>query len=326
MQIVLNKSFFKRTPILKGKFIIITVAGLLLLSLLVALIQLALPLNYSQQIVILNYHRVSDKLTNPWDAAETVTPQQFRNHLLFLKQHGFHVLALDDALKILQNRQKAILPNSIVITFDDGDRTYAENALPILKEFQYPSTEFIIGEFSLSSKGDYLSWPEISELAKDPLITFHSHTFNSHSTLEAQGKTYFETDPIYILGKSRMESDSEYTQRILNDSKQEQALFMKYLGRSDTVIALPYGHAARSFISLAQSSGYTYFLTQDRSQANRYNVDLTHIYRIDVGNGITDAKRLSLLMKGLTSSGPLHTFSWLRVKYNQVRFNLSPQF
>jgi peptidoglycan/xylan/chitin deacetylase (PgdA/CDA1 family) len=57
-------------------------------------------------------------------------------------------MSLDSALETLQNNQKTIPPNAIVLTFDDGDRSYAEKALPILKEFQYPSTEFIIGKFS----------------------------------------------------------------------------------------------------------------------------------------------------------------------------------
>lgn len=326
MQMIIKKSFLTKVSRSKGILICLVLVCLLFLSLLIALIQLALPLNYSQQIVILNYHRVSNNMPNPWDAGETITPKQFRNHLMYLKQHGFHVIALDEALESLQNRQKSILPNSIVLTFDDGDRTYSENALPILREFQYPSTEFIIGKFSLPAKSEYLSWPEIRELSKDPLVTFHSHTFNSHSTIKVKGKTYFETDPVYLLGENRMESESDYGRRILNDSKQEQDLFEKYLGRSDNVIVLPYGHAAQSFISLAKTSGYSYFLTQDRSQANRFNVDPTHIYRLDVGNSITDTSRLSLLLKGLTSSGPLHIISWLRVKYSQIRFNLSPQF
>lgn len=236
------------------------------------------------------------------------------------------VINLDKALETLQNRQQTILPNSVVLTFDDGDRTYAKNALPILKEFQFPSTEFIIGKFALSAKSDYLSWPQISELAKDPLVTFHSHTYNSHSAIDIRGKTYFKTDPMYLLGKNRMESESEYGLRILNDSNQEQDLFKKNIGRIDNVIALPYGHATPSYISLAQTYGYTYFLTQDRTQANRYNVDPTHIYRLDVGNRITDTNRLSLLLKGLTSSGPLHIVSCLRVKYSQILFNLSPHF
>ncbi|MBU4440586.1 MAG: polysaccharide deacetylase family protein, partial [Firmicutes bacterium] len=263
MHINSHKLLLKIVLRLNVKLILFALTGLFLLSLLIALIQLALPLNYSQQIVILTYHRVSDKMTNPWDAGETVTPQQFRDQLFFLKQHGFHVMALDKALETLQNRQQIIPPNSVVLTFDDGDRTYAKNALPILKEFQYPSTEFIIGIFSLSAKSDYLSWPQISELAKDPLVTFHSHTYNSHSAIDIRGKTYFKTDPVYLLGKNRMESDSEHDRRILNDSKQEQALFKKNIGRTDNVIALPYGHAAQSYISLAQTSGYTYFLTQD---------------------------------------------------------------
>ena len=235
-------------------------------------------------------------------------------------------MALDEALSTLQNYQKTILPNSVVLTFDDGDRTYARNALPILRDFQYPSTEFIIGKLSLSSRGDYLSWPEISELAKDPLVTFHSHTFDAHSAIQAEGKLYFATDPVYLPKEHHVESESDYSRRILDDFKHEQALFEKHLGRSDNTIALPYGHAAQSFISLGKTSGYSYVLTQDRTQANPYNVDPTHIYRLDVGNINTNTNRLSFLLKGLTSSGPLHDIFWLRVKFSQILFNLSPKF
>lgn len=311
----------------KGKLLALSiVAGLILLPLLIALIQLILPLYYTQQIVILTYHRVSDQMTNPWAPHETVTPQQFREHLAFLRQHGFHVMALDEAMSALQNPQNAIPPNAIVLTFDDGDRTYAENALPILRDFQYPSTAFIIGKASLASKGNYLSWPEISELAKDPLVTFHSHTFDAHSNLQVQLKTYFATDPLYLPNENRMESELDYRNRILNDFKQEQDLFKKNLGRSDNTIALPYGHAVPSFISLAQTSGYSYVLTQDRAQSNPHQLDPTHIYRLDVGNTITDTNRLSLLLKGLTSSSPLHTIFWFRVKLSQFFFTLSPNF
>lgn len=327
MKIIPNKFLLLIKTNVKGKFLVLSiVTGLTLLSLLIALIQLILPLNYTQQIVILTYHRVSNQMTNPWDPHETVTPQQFREQLRFLKQHGFHVMALDKAMAALQNSQNTIPPNAIVLTFDDGDRTYAENALPILRNFQYPSTEFILGKASLDAKGNYLSWSEISKLAKDPLVNFHSHTFDAHSNEQVQGKTYFATDPLYLPNKNRMESEPDYSNRILNDCKQEQDLFKKNLARSDNTIALPYGHAAPSFISFAQASGYSYVLTQDRSQSNSYKVDPTHIYRLDVGNSITDTNRLSLLLKGLTCSGPLHAIFWLRVKLSQIAFTLSPEF
>lgn len=325
-KIITNKIPLLKKTNLKSKFLFLSIMGLIFLPMLIALIQLVLPLNYTQQIVILTYHRVSNKMTDPWDTRISVTPQQFREHLTFLKQHGFHVMALDEALSTLQNHQNTILPNSVVLTFDDGDRTYAENAVPILREFQYPSTAFILGKASSASHGDYLSWPEISELAKDPLVTFHSHTFDAHSTMQAQGKTYFATDPLYLPNEHHVESESDYSRRILYDFKQEQDLFEKHLGRSDNTIALPYGHAAHSFISLGKTSGYSYVLTQDRTKANPFNVDPTHIYRLDVGNIITNTNRLSLILKGLTSSGPLHDIYWLRVKFSQITFNFSPQF
>lgn len=195
-----------------------------------------------------------------------------------------------------------------------------------MRDFQYPSTEFILGKASLFSKRDFLSWPEINLLAQDPLIAFHSHTFNAHATIQAEGKTYFATDPLYLPKSHRMESLLDYQSRILHDFQQEQELFQKYVGRHDNAIALPYGHAAPSFVSLAQESGYSYVMTQDRTQANFHKVDPSHIFRLDVGNRITDTSRLSLLLKGLTSSGPLHSLFWLKVKYNQILFDLRPQF
>lgn len=315
--------------IFKSKIILRSIIGMIVFTLLIAIsviIQLILPLNYNQKIVILTYHRVSNNMPHPWDSHETVTPRQFREHMAFLKNHGFHVMALNDALITLQNPNKAIPANSVVLTFDDGDQSYAENAVPILRDFKFPSTEFIIGKASLVPNKDFLSWPEISLLAKDPLITFHSHTFNAHAALQTEGKTYFATDPLYLPEKHRMESPKEYRHRILDDFKEEQTLFQNYLGRTDNTIALPYGHAAPSFISLAQESGYSYVLTQDRTQANSHNIDPTHIFRLDVGNRITDTNRLSLLLKGLTSDGPLHCIFWLKVKCSQICFDLFPRF
>ena len=98
MKIITNFPLLRKAN-LKGKPLFFSVVGLLLLPMLIVLIQLSLPLNYTQQIVILTYHRVSNKMPNPWDTHETVTPEQFREHLTFLKEHGFHVMALDEAMK-----------------------------------------------------------------------------------------------------------------------------------------------------------------------------------------------------------------------------------
>lgn len=265
-----------------------------------------LPVYYTGQVVILTYHRVSNCMETPWDSQQTVTPVQFRQHLQYFKDHGFHVLSLDEALKILENKQQAIPDKALVITFDDGDVSYQENAVPILTSFNYPSTEFIIGKFSFDNRRGYMSWPQITQLAGNKLINIHSHTYNAHSNSRINGHVNYATDPLYLEKEKRMESGQEYAHRINRDCAQEQKLFMKYLKRGDNIIALPYGHGTPEYIRLAQNSGYKYFLTEDEEMANTHLFNAAHIYRLDVGNIGTDSSKLSLLIKGQTSSGPSH--------------------
>ena len=78
---------------LKGKFLYLSIlVGLILLPLLIALVQLALPLNYTQQIVILTYHRVSNKMTEIFSKSisdEATTPLLFL--MVMLRNHLFHL-------------------------------------------------------------------------------------------------------------------------------------------------------------------------------------------------------------------------------------------
>jgi hypothetical protein len=143
-----------------GKFpkIILAVIAVIVLTFSVALFPLLLPVNYSDQIVILTYHRVSDSMVNYWDSQITVTPDQFKEHLQYFQDNGFNVLSLDQALSILEDKQKSIPPKAIVITFDDAEISYLTNAVPVLDSFNFPSSVFVIGKFSQDGKKDYMTW------------------------------------------------------------------------------------------------------------------------------------------------------------------------
>lgn len=65
-------------------------------------------------------------------------PEVFRGRLEAISKHGFHVLALSDAIERLGN---GTLPsNSIVITIDDGFASTLEKAAPLLQHFRMPAT------------------------------------------------------------------------------------------------------------------------------------------------------------------------------------------
>lgn len=78
---------------------------------------------------ILTYHKVVDK-------------QNFGRQLSFLKRKRYNVLSLDEfKTKYFSGSLKA---RDVLITFDDGEYSVYENAMPLLKEFGFPSVLFII--------------------------------------------------------------------------------------------------------------------------------------------------------------------------------------
>lgn len=301
---------------------IIAVIAVIIMAFGIALFPLLLPVNYSDQIVILTYHRVSDSMTNYWDSQITVTPNQFENHLKYYQDNGFNVLSLDQALSILEDKQKPIPPKAIVITFDDAEISYSENAVPILDSFDFSSSVFVIGKFSQDGKKDYMTWPQIKSLTANRLVNIHSHTYNTHSNDLVNGQYNYATDPLYLNKEKRFETSQEYSKRINDDLLAEQKLFLEYLGRKDNILVLPYGHGTSEYIQMAQNNGYQYFLTQDTLQANSHDFDPSHVYRLDVGNTLTDTGRLSFLIKGHTSSGPLHLIYLAKIKLSALYHQL----
>ncbi|MDT0677462.1 polysaccharide deacetylase family protein [Autumnicola musiva] len=76
----------------------------------------------------------------------------------YLNSH-FHVISLEDLKKHLFENKK--LPKkSVLITFDDGDISVYENALPVLAEFKMPSVSFVITSLIGSSNTFWCRWVE----------------------------------------------------------------------------------------------------------------------------------------------------------------------
>lgn len=68
-------------------------------------------------------------------------PEQFAARLRLLQDRGYHVLALDHALRHLY--AKSLPPRSVAITFDDGYADFYTRALPLLAEHGYPATVYL---------------------------------------------------------------------------------------------------------------------------------------------------------------------------------------
>lgn len=142
-------------------------------------------------IPILMYHSVSDapESGHPYFWLNTST-ERFSAHMQFLSEHGYKVISLADAMKILDTALETSSQGAsyryVVLTFDDGFHDFRKEAWPILADLGFTATVFLatafIGDTRKSFNGrDCLTWSEARDLQRQG-IAFGSHTV-SHSRL-----------------------------------------------------------------------------------------------------------------------------------------------
>ncbi|MFI5195831.1 MAG: polysaccharide deacetylase family protein [Chitinophagales bacterium] len=90
-------------------------------------------------IPVLMYHKVwpnrNDNLA--------ITPDRLREHWAFLRDEGYNTLSMHGYLEIITGQMQAT-SKAILITFDDGYRNNLTYVYPLLKEFGWKATFFII--------------------------------------------------------------------------------------------------------------------------------------------------------------------------------------
>ncbi len=128
------------------------------------------------RVPILMYHYISEP---PPDADVyrldlSVPPALFRDHLAYLAAHGFAPVTLDALYAALQ-AGAPLPPRPVILTFDDG---YADNytqAYPLLREFGFVGTFFVMTSGPDLNNPNYLTWAQIAEMAASGMH-MESHT------------------------------------------------------------------------------------------------------------------------------------------------------
>jgi peptidoglycan/xylan/chitin deacetylase (PgdA/CDA1 family) len=143
---------------------------------------------------VLMYHSIS----SCGDDRLAITPEMFVAQMRFLREGGFQVLSLEEGCKRLNSGGD--LSRAIVLTFDDGYRDFLTAAVPVLEEYKFPATLFVVTQMKEAewrrngNRKPLLSWDEISELkARGFSIGSHSVT---HPDLPSLQKPQLERELI----------------------------------------------------------------------------------------------------------------------------------
>jgi peptidoglycan/xylan/chitin deacetylase (PgdA/CDA1 family) len=134
--------------------------------------------SWTLKVPILMYHYISKP---PEDADEyrtdlSVTPDQFREQLSYLKDNGYTTIDLYDLSQAIVS-QIELPEKPIILTFDDGYLDNYENAFPVLQEFGYEGTFFVVTEFIDKQREGYMTWAMVEEMARSGMrMESHSRT------------------------------------------------------------------------------------------------------------------------------------------------------
>lgn len=121
------------------------------------------------QLPVVMYHGISSEISSRHPYFQTTTsPIRFRQQVALLAQLGYESCDLRTATCLLSTG--AVVGRRVVITFDDGFADLFDYAWPVLREFGFSATVFVITSMvrkqrSIRDGKEYLGWDELRQLS-----------------------------------------------------------------------------------------------------------------------------------------------------------------
>lgn len=137
-------------------------------------------------IPILMYHYVRnvDPTSDPLGYGLSVTPEQFAAQLDWLHRQGYSTIRMDTLARCLQGIETCPA-RSVALTFDDGYADAYSTALPLLQEYGFVATFYVVGDFV--GQPGYMNWEELRTL-RDIGMEIGAHS-NTHADLSLLNDT-----------------------------------------------------------------------------------------------------------------------------------------
>lgn len=217
------------------------------------------------EVPVVMYHRVINSKENEGVHGTYIYADIFREHLKYLKDNNYEVITFRDLDKLSWRNRFNEQKKYIILTFDDGYVDNYELAFPILKEFGFKATIFLMAESTYNEwdvkasnekKFPLMSKEMILEM-QDYGIEFGAHTFNHP--------------------KINKINSEEIKHQVLDCKK----ILEEKIGKEIITFAYPYGILNEYAKQVAEEAGYTFAVATD-SGTVCLSDDLYRIRRIAI--------------------------------------------
>lgn len=221
---------------------------------------LSVPYSVPEGVSVLMYHMIGDIQNN----AAVMTEANLRLQMNYLRDHGYHPITMQELYDYIT--KGAPLPEKpVCITFDDGYLDSYTIVYPLMKEYGFPWTLFLITD-DVGKPYNRMTWDQLKEMADSHTVTIANHTL-SHPKLH------------------NLATAKEKEKEIVEANEA-----LKYhLGIDNAWLAYPYGDYDDQVVEICKKAGIKMAVTTDsgRVHVGSYPYELKRVY---VGNDISLAR------------------------------------
>jgi len=226
------------------------------------------------QFIAIAYHDVVRTRTEL--ASDAITVDHLIDQFEWLLANDYHPVSIDDLLAARAGKRN--LPRkAVLLCWDDGYASFYTLVFPLLKAYNFPAVLALEGSWiapepratvrygkKTMPRNHFLSWKQLRELAKSPLVEIASHSFDLHHGVLADG--FGDRLPAVIARKydpdtKRYESDKEQFERIYKDLQKNSRFIESRLGVRPRVMVWPFGRYNKNALDAARKAGMEICLT-----------------------------------------------------------------
>jgi peptidoglycan/xylan/chitin deacetylase (PgdA/CDA1 family) len=224
-------------------------------------------------IPVICYHKFSEKPNGDW----TISTRNFTEQLRYLSEHNFHSISLDNLQSLLAGKMRKLDYRPIVITVDDGYKSFRTIAYPLLKKYGFKAVLFPPTDFISSGPGA-LSWSDLQDFSREG-FEIGSHT-KSH---------------LNLIGNTIQ----NYQRKLEQELAEPIEIIERKLKIPVIALAFPYGNYDNQIKKLAKTTGYKMLFTcneyPNTEQTDPYCLGRFSIYGSDtLQNFIAEVNALPL--------------------------------
>jgi peptidoglycan/xylan/chitin deacetylase (PgdA/CDA1 family) len=235
-------------------------------------------------LAILNYHNIATAPSGMQLPRLYVSPLQFDRHLWWLRRIGLDGVTLSEGIRRLRTRNAA---RCVALTFDDGYADNVVNAAPILAEYGFGATCFVVSD----RIGSHNTWDA-------ELLGGRKSLMN-----EAQLKTW--VDAGFEVGSHTCTHPDLTTlsrEAVMEELVGSRNTLHRLIGAPIATFCYPFGRLNTDSVGCVGRAGYRLAVTTRRGRATPDDDSLT-LPRLSVSGNKGVA---NVLLKAATPYGDVH--------------------